>query len=55
MSFEENKTEALSQCMVYRNCSQSGFAEAKEIKLKECDKKKRIQGEKRPKTLSTWK
>lgn len=44
MSFEENKIEALSRYVVYRNCSQSGFAEAKEIKLKVRDKKKIIEG-----------
>lgn len=37
--------------MVYRNCSQSGFAEARETKLKVYDKKKGIQGRKTPKTL----
>lgn len=29
--------EAVSGCMVYRNFSQSGFAEAKEFKLKVYD------------------
>lgn len=49
-----NKTETLSGCMVYRNCSQSGFAEAKEMKLKVYDKKKGIQGRKTPKMLKSF-